>query len=148
MTRFHTIVMCSHVLVNSPSRCECVNVNVCLCDFFTSQKTLAQTVEARIFPVRPSMHISHTTSNGRSIISYDKLTYRARDLVTVLVTRSSYLRDLLVRSVVLLLSCPTLPSLGVSEAAVGGRRVRFNTITSQPSPTNCEAERADRGLFG
>ena len=33
---------------------------------------------------------------------------------------------------VLLLSCPTLPSLGVSEA-LGGRRVR-NTITSQTEP--------------
>ena len=38
----------------------------------------------------------------------------------------------LVRHRVLLLSCPTLPSLGVSEA-LGGRRVR-NTITSQTEP--------------
>ena len=39
--------------------------------------------------------------------------------MSVLVTRSSELRDLLVRSVVLLLLCPTLPSLGVSEALGG-----------------------------
>jgi hypothetical protein len=47
-----------------------------------------------------------------------------------------------VRYVVLLLSCPTLPSLGVSEA-LGGRRVDVfvNTIPSHNrAPTNCEAQ--------
>jgi len=95
-----------------------------------------------LFPGEPTFSPAEHACTCVNITISGIISYRAQDLVTVVLllscsTRSRELRDLLVRCRVVL-SCPTLPSplLEISEAL--GDVVFVNTIHSQPSPTNIE----------